>query len=134
MTFFAVKNGVLHIIDRILLVVEHDAKEVLEANRDLFKFRELFNFADPKLLERLATDTDLTVFAPTNAAMNALPRDKLGRLKQDRHLADKILNLHILPNRLASEKINNATTAHSSLRQRLTFQVRPVDLNDDTST
>ncbi|OQV12062.1 Fasciclin-1 [Hypsibius exemplaris] len=128
-----VANGVLHIIDRILLVVDQDAKEVIESRPDLASFRALFNFADPKLLERLSDDTDLTIFVPTNAALAALPRDKLGRLKQDRHLADKILNLHLLPNRLTSDKITNVTTALTSVHQRLTFQVRP-SLSDSASS
>jgi uncharacterized surface protein with fasciclin (FAS1) repeats len=134
-TFFStVSNGVVHIIDRILLVVEQDAKEILETRRDLFKFRELFNFADPKLLERLTSDPDLTIFVPNNAALLLLPRDKAGRLRQDRIMLDRILNMHMIPRRLTSDEINNVTTVQTSIAQRLTFQVRPTSTNGDKGT
>lgn len=119
-------NGVIHVIDRVLLIVEQNAREILETRRNLFKFREWFNTADPRLLDGLRTDDDMTLFIPTNKAISALPLEKINQLRNDRQFLEKILNMHIVPQRLLSDGISNATAVFSQQGQRLSFEVRPI--------
>jgi uncharacterized surface protein with fasciclin (FAS1) repeats len=97
------------------------------------------------LAQALAFDADtLTVFAPTNAAFNALPLDLRELLFLNNefivHLQSLLL-YHILPQTIASEDFvndSNLQTANGEfvnvLTNPLTVNQRPVELADFTAT
>jgi uncharacterized surface protein with fasciclin (FAS1) repeats len=62
------------------------------------------------------TSTDYTVFAPTNAAFDKIPVDKLNGLLGDREALRKVLLRHVIPNRsLEGKEVPNGVTRLTSV-------------------
>ncbi|GFT96648.1 transforming growth factor-beta-induced protein ig-h3 [Nephila pilipes] len=92
------RNGVIQIIDRVLLpptasILDH----LREGNFSIFL--DLLNQTNPNLLKLLEdTSKTFTVFAPSDAALNAtMPPGMLQRLLVDPAMLNKIMSRHILP-------------------------------------
>ena len=66
-------NGVLHVINRILSPPAGDVQQVLKADLNLAMFSKLLRNSNLNV-------TNVTVFAPTDEAFKAIPRDRLDRL------------------------------------------------------
>ena len=111
-------NGVIHVIDRVVLPklkgvdMEETILDVaLAANAESGEFSILIaalEAADPNLLKRLDGKKEYTVFAPTDAAFQAL-LNELGltaeQLLSDRALVTKVLRYHIVRGELESTEV-----------------------------
>jgi transforming growth factor-beta-induced protein len=114
-------NGVIHVIDRVLLpkidrITEPEIENtivdvVLAANEETGEFSSLIaalEAARPSVLERLSSEKQSTVFAPTDAAFQAL-LDELGvtaeELLSNRHLVTNVLRYHIVRGNLDSTEV-----------------------------
>jgi len=101
------QNGVVHLIDRVILPADKNIVEIAQSLPDFSILVDAVIAAD--LVETLSGPGPFTVFAPTNAAFAAL----LGELgvTKDQLLANKplltaVLTYHVLPARaLAAEVV-----------------------------
>ncbi|GFO03193.1 transforming growth factor-beta-induced protein [Plakobranchus ocellatus] len=89
-------NGVMHVIDEVIVPKEAlDFVDVLEKEG----FTELLNLVEAAgLTKTLEMAENVTVFAPTNAAIQKLPENLRSRLIQDRELLREVLFYHVSPN------------------------------------
>ncbi|XP_021919036.1 fasciclin-1 isoform X2 [Zootermopsis nevadensis] len=125
-----VRNGVVHLINRPLMVVDTTVKQFLESFKSIFDqedgpLHEFYNKIQDEggeFMQQITKLRDLTLFAPSNLAwttaniVNVHNRDKLR----------EILNLHLVYERLTVEKIrdenvNQVQTAAE--RRKLYFNV-----------
>ncbi|ODN05167.1 Transforming growth factor-beta-induced protein ig-h3, partial [Orchesella cincta] len=88
-------NGIMHEVDRILLPSEHDLLETLKSQPDFTIFYRLLiqsGFADQMRRKNVST----TIFAPTDSAFYALPKEDFRKLLNDTVNASKIVQNHII--------------------------------------
>jgi uncharacterized surface protein with fasciclin (FAS1) repeats len=95
-------NGVIHVIDAVLVPEVDTIADVVVASTegDMPEFTLLLAAvaaADPAILEALSDpDADLTVFAPTDAAFEALGEETLTAVLADVELLTAILSYHVI--------------------------------------
>jgi len=104
-------NGVVHIIDGVLLPPAKLAQSVnivklAESNKDLSTLVSALVAAD--LVDTLSSPGPFTVFAPTNAAFNALPASTLDDLMKPANKAQlvDILAYHVLPEQVLAKDLD----------------------------
>ncbi|XP_023702117.1 fasciclin-1 isoform X3 [Cryptotermes secundus] len=122
-----VRNGVVHLIHRPLMVVDTTVKQFLESFKDqedgpLYKFYNKIRDEGGDFMQEITRMRDLTLFAPSNSAWSAAKIDTLYNPDKLR----EILNLHLVRERLTVEKIrdenvNQVQTAAE--RKKLYFNV-----------
>lgn len=104
-------NGVMHIIDAPLMPQEAmPVKKVLE-NHNLTRFLDLLEGAG--MTEELDSLTDVTVFAPSNKAIDSLPDDVKLQILGDPEKLRNILNYHLVTPSLQANDINNDHIANT---------------------
>lgn len=96
-------NGVIHIIDQVLLPVDHDVVEIAVAD-DTFSTL-VFALGEASLVSTLQADGPFTVFAPTNAAFEAVPADTLNAILADVDLLTQVLTYHVVAGRVLSPDV-----------------------------
>jgi uncharacterized surface protein with fasciclin (FAS1) repeats len=87
------------------------------------------------LVETLSGKTQLTVFAPTNEAFEALPKGTLERLlkPENREALKKVLTYHVVPGALGSKKLRSGSISSvegSPIKIRI--KNKQVKINDAT--
>jgi uncharacterized surface protein with fasciclin (FAS1) repeats len=114
-------NGVIHVIDRVVLPRDDNKNRaracnsivdvVLATNAETGEFSILIaalQAARPSLLQRLSNKGEYTVFAPTDAAFQALLAE-LGvtaeQLLGNKRLLTRVLRYHVIPNELDSTAV-----------------------------
>lgn len=89
------RNGVVHIVDRILTPPSLSVLEILqEGNFSIFM--KLLNGTEPNLLKLLENSSTITVFAPCDKALNGIVPGMVPRLLADPPLLYKTMAHHIL--------------------------------------
>jgi uncharacterized surface protein with fasciclin (FAS1) repeats len=115
-------NGVIHVIDKVLLPADKNIVQTAQANPDFSILVEAVVAAD--LVNALSAPGPLTVFAPTNAAFAAL-LSELGiaksQLLADKALLTKVLTYHVVDGRVL--KADVPVNAPISTLQGETFSV-----------
>lgn len=112
-------NGVMHIIDAPIMPQEaKPVKEVLE-NHNLTRFLELLESAG--MTDELDTLTDVTVFAPSNKAIESIPEEVRAQIVEDTQQLRNILNYHLVTPSLQADDINNDHIA--STRSELPLRI-----------
>lgn len=108
-------NGVIHVIDSVLLPVEQDIVDIAAGNPSFSTLVAAVKSAG--LVETLKGEGPFTVFAPSDEAFAKLPEGTIAELlkpeKKDKLVA--ILTYHVVPGRvMASDavKLRSATTAN----------------------
>ncbi|XP_030573289.1 fasciclin-1 isoform X6 [Drosophila novamexicana] len=106
-----VKNGVIHLIHRPLMIIDTTVTQFLQSfkflndngeNGALRKFYEVIMDAGGAVLEGINNLSEVTILAPSNEAWNISSIDNIIR---DRKKMTDILNMHIIKDRLNVEKI-----------------------------
>ena len=104
-------NGVIHVIDAVIVPETRSIAEIVveSAGAEEAEFTTLLaavGAADPGVLELLSdADADLTVFAPTDAAFEALGEDTIAAVVADQELVSGILGYHVVVGRVFSADI-----------------------------
>ncbi len=120
-------NGVIHVIDRVVLPKLNQASDngetlldvALAANAESGEFSILIaalEAANPNLLKRLDSKKDYTVFAPTDAAFAALLEEldvTAEQLLSDQALVTRVLRYHILRGNLDSTEVLAKESLHT---------------------
>ncbi|KAJ9587143.1 hypothetical protein L9F63_019331 [Diploptera punctata] len=119
-----VRNGVVHLIHRPLMVVDTTVQQFLEDQEDgpLYKFYNKIRDEGGDFMAEITKMRDLTLFAPSNLAWTTANIDKLYTPEKLR----EVLNLHLVNERITIEKImeeniNQVQTAAE--RKKLYFNV-----------
>jgi uncharacterized surface protein with fasciclin (FAS1) repeats len=63
--------------------------------------------ADAGLTDTLKGPGPFTVFAPTDAAFNALPKDQLSKLTADKAQLAALLTYHVVPGKVMAKDVSN---------------------------
>lgn len=89
-----VSNGVIHVIDKVLI----PPKNLVEVLSEDERFTTLVTAvsAAPGLAETLAERSPLTIFAPTNEAFQEVPEDTLTALLGDPDALENLLLYHVV--------------------------------------
>ncbi|XP_076237842.1 fasciclin 1 Fas1 domain-containing isoform X2 [Calliopsis andreniformis] len=120
-----VRNGVVHLIQRPLMVVDTTVKDFLEEKEDgpVYKFYETIRDFGEEIMSTMSHLRDVTLFAPSNAA---LAEPGVQKILQDKQRVKEILNLHYVKERLPLDKITNKSVSQVSTaanRKKLYFNV-----------
>lgn len=104
-------NGVIHVIDAVVVPEVDTIADVVVASAegDMPEFTMLLaavGAADPAVLEALSNpDASLTVFAPTDAAFEALGEETLNAVLADVEALTNILTFHVLDGTIYSWEV-----------------------------
>jgi uncharacterized surface protein with fasciclin (FAS1) repeats len=122
-------NGVIHIIDAVLLPPQPTITEVAAATDDLSTLVTALTTAE--LDDDLAGDGPFTVFAPVNSAFDALGADVVAALLQEgnRQLLTDILGYHVVPGAaVQSGDLTDGQTVTTLQGEELTIGVSGGDV------
>lgn len=99
-----VKNGVVHLIHRPLMVVDTTVLQFLEEKEDgpLYKFYELIADYAPDFFKTMGNLQQMTLFAPSN---EALSHPIVHNFIRNRDKLREILNLHLVRDSITTDKI-----------------------------
>nr|XP_029717640.1 fasciclin-1-like isoform X4 [Aedes albopictus] len=102
-----VRNGVVHLIHRPLMVVDTTVLQFLESFREkedgpLFKFYELIADYAPDFFKTMSNLQQMTLFAPSN---EALSHPIVNNFIRSREKLREILNLHLVRDSITTDKI-----------------------------
>lgn len=126
-------NGVIHIIDEVLLPVEETIVEIAAANADFSTLVSLLDMAE--LVETLSGEGPFTVFAPTDAAFDALPEEDRDAIVNDMDLLIEVLTYHVVEGRVFSPDVVALSSATTLNGNDVTISVDggSVLLNDNST-
>ena len=116
-------NGVIHVIDSVLLP---SSKNLVEVAESAGQFSKLLAAAEAAgLAEALAGEGPLTVLAPTDAAFARLPAGTLENLLKPENKGElaELLKLHVLEGRVQSAEALEAEEANALSGGTLIFDV-----------
>ncbi|XP_043682695.1 fasciclin-1 isoform X3 [Vespula pensylvanica] len=137
-----VRNGVIHLIQRPLMVIDSTVKDFLEGiekeDGPVYKFYETIRDFGDDIMTTINRLHDVTLFAPSNAA---LEEPGVQHILQDKRRVKEILNLHYVKQRLPLEKIQNKSISQAQAgiptaadRKKLYFNVVQGPAGNQTIT
>ncbi|XP_070142440.1 fasciclin-1 isoform X5 [Drosophila kikkawai] len=100
-----VRNGVVHLIHRPLMIIDTTVTQFLQENAEngaLRKFYEVIMDNGGAVLDDINNLSEVTILAPSNEAWNS---SNINNILRDRNKMRQILNMHIIKDRLNVEKI-----------------------------
>ena len=123
-------NGVIHVIDNVIVPPTKSLVEVAQGNTDFTELVSLVLAADPAVATALSTASanGLTVFAPTNAAFTELYKTTPKATLLDpanKTLLTNVLLYHVVPGRVFSTDLPNVSgeVATANPSGKLTFNL-----------
>ena len=123
-------NGVIHVIDNVIVPPTQSLVQVAQANTDFSELVSLVLAADPAVATALSTASanGLTVFAPTNAAFTELYKTTPKATLLDpanKTLLTNVLLYHVVPGRVFSTDLPNVSgeVATANTTGKLTFNL-----------
>ncbi|MFT5289169.1 MAG: transforming growth factor-beta-induced protein [Planctomycetota bacterium] len=114
-------NGVIHVVNSVILPEQRDLATIADSAGT---FETLVAAAKAAgLLDSLSGTSDLTVFAPTDEAFDALPAGTIASLlkPENRESLERILTHHIVKGKVYADSAAAAGTATSLAGTELTF-------------
>jgi uncharacterized surface protein with fasciclin (FAS1) repeats len=128
-------NGVIHVIDAVILPSDEEAKTIVEIAAADERFTTLVAAVTAaELVETLSGEGPFTVFAPTNDAFAALPAGTVESLllPENKQALTDILLYHVVSGKVMAADVVGLTSATTVLGKDLTITVRDgkVFLND----
>uniref|UniRef100_A0ABD2VU11 FAS1 domain-containing protein n=1 Tax=Trichogramma kaykai TaxID=54128 RepID=A0ABD2VU11_9HYME len=104
-----VKNGVIHLIQNPLMVVDTTVQEFIQDKEDgpLYKFYEVIRDQGDEFMRQASRYSNITLFAPRNAAWD---EPGVKQILQDKKRVKELLNLHYVRDYLPLEVIERRTT------------------------
>lgn len=98
-------NGVVHIIDEILLPEEAWDLLDIAAQQEATEFLQLVS--DAKLTKTMQLLDNVTLFLPSNKAIQELPNNIRKQLQSDSSLLEKVIKYHVVPEPMAASDLKN---------------------------
>ncbi len=101
-TDIATSNGVIHVIDSVIL----PKNDIIEAARSAGSFKTLLTAIEAAgLTDTLRGDGPFTVFAPTDDAFAKLPKDALAALLKDKEKLTAVLTYHVVSGKVMAKDV-----------------------------
>lgn len=122
-TDIACTNGVIHVIDSVILPVSND---IVATASEAGSFGTLLAAAKAAgLVETLQSEGPFTVFAPTDEAFAKLPKGTVEDLLKPENKAKlaSILTYHVLPGRVYADQVGTTKAAPTVNGQMVNFSV-----------
>jgi uncharacterized surface protein with fasciclin (FAS1) repeats len=119
------RNGIVHLIDRVLLPTDKDIVAVAQGNQDFSILVEAVVAAG--LVDTLKGKGPFTVFAPTNAAFAALLAElnvTKEALLADKTLLTTVLTYHVLPKAVFADALSDGLKATTVQGQDISFAIK----------
>ncbi|KYQ53713.1 Fasciclin-1 [Trachymyrmex zeteki] len=131
-----VRNGVVHLIARPLMVVDNTVRGFLEEKEDgpVYKFYETIRDFGDDIMTTISHLHDVTLFAPSNEALN---EPNVKQMLQDKNRMKEILKLHYVKERLTLDKIKDKSVsqvATAAEKKKLYFNVVQGPMENQTVT
>jgi transforming growth factor-beta-induced protein len=131
-------NGVIHVIDTVILPPPATAKTIAEIAIENEDFSTLVAAVTAAgLAETLMGEGPFTVFAPTNAAFAKLPQDLVASLLQpeNKEKLKAILLYHVVPGNVKAADVVNLKAAKSAQGKQIAISVvdGKVKLNNSST-
>ena len=129
-------NGVIHVIDTVLLPAEEEAESmgtIVDIAVADDRFETLVSALQAaELVEALSGEGPFTVFAPTDEAFEALPEGTLDALLADIPALTDILLYHVVSGEVLAEDVINLNEAETLLEENVSIRVEDgkVFIND----
>jgi uncharacterized surface protein with fasciclin (FAS1) repeats len=123
-------NGVIHVIDEVLLPPSGDIVEIA-VDGGFNKLAAALTAAS--LVDALKADGPFTVFAPTDAAFDALPDGVLDNLLANTEALTDVLLYHVVSDQIFSGNLSDGATAETLQGQSITVDLSDGVLIDDAS-
>lgn len=114
-------NGVVHVIDAVLLTQEPTIVDVVVNSADHELLEEFVNVAD--LVGDLTAEGEFTLFAPTDAAFEALPSWLLGQLGGDASELGIVLSNHVVDGENFAASLTDGMVLTNIIDQELTVTI-----------
>ena len=129
-------NGIIHVIDAVLLPPVPKPKSILETAKEAGKFETLLAALEATgLVSALTADGPFTVFAPTDAAVGRLPESAESLLlEENREKLEGILKYHVVKGRISAGDALNSGQALTLGGESLEFAVSDGLLKVNGST
>ncbi|XP_032785978.2 fasciclin-1 isoform X3 [Daphnia magna] len=130
-----VRNGVVHLIDKPLIVIDIDIVNFLKEQRNgiLYEFYRIMKDFATNFMEGITGAGELTLLAPSNEAFRKLGEKNLNALLANQQKLTEILQLHVIRRRLSSDEIiQNPLLSHvesADRHRRLYFSAFGPDDN-----
>jgi uncharacterized surface protein with fasciclin (FAS1) repeats len=100
-------------------------KDIVETAASQKRFSTLVSLVKRAgLAGTLSGKTTLTVFAPTNAAFDKVPKPTLDALLDDKQMLRKVLLYHVLAGKVPSGQVVKRDSAKTQEGERVSFSVR----------
>ncbi|HSJ82710.1 MAG TPA: fasciclin domain-containing protein [Acidimicrobiia bacterium] len=118
-TDVAASNGVIHVIDQVILppsmsMEEAEMGDIVEIAEAAGDFSTLLTAVEAAgLVETLKGDGPFTVFAPTDEAFAALPEGTLDALLADTEALTQVLLYHVVPGAVTAEQVVGLDSAQT---------------------
>ncbi|XP_018059484.1 PREDICTED: fasciclin-1 isoform X2 [Atta colombica] len=111
-----VRNGVVHLIARPLMVVDNTVRDFLESFKEkedgpVYKFYETIRDFGDDIMATISHLHDVTLFAPSNEALN---EPNVKQMLQDKNRMKEILKLHYVKERLTLDKIKDKSVSQKA--------------------
>ncbi|XP_065580845.1 fasciclin-1-like isoform X1 [Artemia franciscana] len=115
-----VKNGVVHLIEKPLVVIDKDMVNFLKEERNgrLQEFYKVVKDYAPDFMEEITRAGELTLFAPSNDAFINADQDILSRLLANSEKLREVLQLHLVRRRVSSDDIELRTVVEVDTADR----------------
>ncbi|XP_018306002.1 fasciclin-1 isoform X4 [Mycetomoellerius zeteki] len=136
-----VRNGVVHLIARPLMVVDNTVRGFLESFKGIekedgpvYKFYETIRDFGDDIMTTISHLHDVTLFAPSNEALN---EPNVKQMLQDKNRMKEILKLHYVKERLTLDKIKDKSVsqvATAAEKKKLYFNVVQGPMENQTVT
>lgn len=106
-----VRNGVVHLIEKPLIIIDIDIVNFLKGQRDgiLYEFYRIMKDFAANFMENITGAGELTLLAPSNEAFRRLDDRILNSLLANQQKLTEILHLHVIRRRLSSDEIIHNT-------------------------
>jgi uncharacterized surface protein with fasciclin (FAS1) repeats len=101
------------------------SKDIVETAASKPQFSTLVSLVKKAgLVGVLSGKTNYTVFAPTNAAFDKVPKKTLDELAANKAKLKKVLLYHVLPGKVPASKVLKMKSAKTAEGSKMTFSVR----------
>jgi uncharacterized surface protein with fasciclin (FAS1) repeats len=125
-------NGVIHVIDKVILPPAEEAaapsnaeaKDIVDTAVAAGSFTTLVTAVQAAgLVDTLKSEGPFTVFAPTDEAFAALPKETLNRLLADPKALAEILTYHVLAGKVMAADVSDGLSAATVAGPNVTFKI-----------
>lgn len=121
----AAGNGMIHIVDEVLMPLSMQSKNITQlvlANENLSFLASALESAD--LINSLSQERAFTLFAPTNDAFEALPKDVLTNLlkPENKEVLGSLLGFHVIGTKLMANDFQNGQKIITTQGESMTVE------------